>query len=250
MEPPPHVGATGRVRRWTTANQRSVLCPAEQHQPTAAVAEASVTAQIEVDVGGHWDALRLMERLIRFHSFLVQHTTEHWVVHARAPGCHGESLADALGLIEEWQSPREEWQATRGFNASVRVACQPARAVMDIGHNSGRTRRRSGCNGSSRRPFEGRSGASRSRVDRSRPAVRPRRDGHRTPQRLSLGPGGRIRVRGPPSEWIVDELIDEPSTTSSTARSTRGGRSSTVRPIATSCSAGTRRRPRAALPKR
>ena len=31
------------------------------------------------------DALRLMERLIRFHSFLVQHTTEHWVVHARAP---------------------------------------------------------------------------------------------------------------------------------------------------------------------
>lgn len=95
---------------------------------TSAVAEASVTAQIEIDAGGHWDALRLMERLIRFHSFLVQRTPEHWVVHARAPGCRGESLADALGLVEEWQSPREEWQTTRGFNASVRVACQPTRA--------------------------------------------------------------------------------------------------------------------------
>jgi hypothetical protein len=102
--------------------------------PTSAVAEASVTTQIEIDVGGHWDALRLMERLIPFHSFIVQHTTEHWVVHARTPGCHGESLADALDVIEEWQSAREEWQTTRGFNASVRVACQPARA--GDGHRS------------------------------------------------------------------------------------------------------------------
>ena len=45
--------------------------------PTSAVGEASGTTRIEVDVGGHWDALTLMERLIPFHSFLVQHTTEH-----------------------------------------------------------------------------------------------------------------------------------------------------------------------------
>jgi hypothetical protein len=102
--------------------------------PTSAVAEASVTAQIEIDVGGLWDALRLMERLIPFHSFLVQHTTEHWVVHARTPGCHGESLADALGVIEEWHSLGEEWQPTRGFNASVRVAGKPTRA--GDGHRS------------------------------------------------------------------------------------------------------------------
>jgi hypothetical protein len=102
--------------------------------PTSAVAETSVTAQIEIDVDGHWDALRLMEHLIRFHSFLVQHTTEHWVVHARTPGCHGEPLADALGAIEEWQSTRNEWQTTRGFDASVRVACRPTRA--GDGHRS------------------------------------------------------------------------------------------------------------------
>jgi hypothetical protein len=102
--------------------------------PTSAVAEASVTTQIEIDVGGHWDALRLMERLIPFHSFLVQHTTEHWVVHARTPGCQGESLADALGVIEKWQSTREEWQSTRDINASVRVTGHPTRA--GDGHRS------------------------------------------------------------------------------------------------------------------
>jgi hypothetical protein len=92
------------------------------------VGEGSVTSRIEIDVDGQWDALRLMERLIPFHAFLVQHTTEHWVVHARTPGGHGESLADALGVIEEWQSRREERQTTGGFDASVRVARQPPRA--------------------------------------------------------------------------------------------------------------------------
>jgi hypothetical protein len=89
--------------------------------PPTSVAEASVTTQIEIDVSGQWDALRLMERLIPFHSFLVQHTTEHWVVHAKTPGSHGESLADALDVIEEWQT-------TRDINASVRVTGHPTRA--------------------------------------------------------------------------------------------------------------------------
>ena len=113
-------------------------------RPKSAVAEASVTTQIEIDVGGQWDALRLMERLIPFHSFLVQHTTEHWVVHARTPGSHGESLADALGVIDEWQSTREEWQTTRDIDASVRVAGHPPRA--GDGHRP-RTERRRRWNG-------------------------------------------------------------------------------------------------------
>lgn len=59
-------------------------------------------ATLEIDVVGRWDALALSELLIPYHSFLVQHDTERWVVHARAPGCHGESFDDALGTIEDW----------------------------------------------------------------------------------------------------------------------------------------------------
>lgn len=69
---------------------------------------------IEVAVDGRWDALALSELLIPFHSFLVQHDQEHWVVHARAPGFHGEALPDALETIEAWR-------ADRGARASCRV---------------------------------------------------------------------------------------------------------------------------------
>jgi hypothetical protein len=72
----------------------------------------------EVDVRGRWDALALSELLVPFHSFLVQHTTDRWVVHARTPGCHGESLLEALLAIEEWR-------AERGLDAPVRLNAQP-----------------------------------------------------------------------------------------------------------------------------
>jgi hypothetical protein len=101
---------------------------------TSAVARGSISTKVEIDVGEYWDAVALLDLLIPFHSFLVQHTTEHWVVHARAPGSHGESLADALGVIDEWQSTRKEWQTTRDINASVRVAGHPTRAGH--GHRS------------------------------------------------------------------------------------------------------------------
>jgi hypothetical protein len=84
-------------------------------------AEASVGSAVEIDVDGRWDALALSELLIPFHSFLVQHTTERWVVHARAPGSHGEQLAGALRAIAEWQ-------AERRLDASVRVAGRPSGA--------------------------------------------------------------------------------------------------------------------------
>jgi hypothetical protein len=72
---------------------------------------------VEIEVRGRWDALALSEQLIPFHSFLVQHGPERWVVHARSPGCHGETLDAALAVIGEW---RDE----RATEAAVRVAGQ------------------------------------------------------------------------------------------------------------------------------
>jgi hypothetical protein len=87
-------------------------------QATPGVAQESVGTAVEIDVDGLRDALALSEVLIPFHSLLVQHTAERGVVHARAPGCHGEPLADTLRTIEEWQ-------AERRTDASVRVAGRP-----------------------------------------------------------------------------------------------------------------------------
>ena len=80
--------------------------------------KASGDVAIEIEVRGRWDALALSEQLIPFHSFLVQHGPERWVVHARSPGSHGESLDAVLAVIGEW---REE----RATEAAVRVDGQP-----------------------------------------------------------------------------------------------------------------------------
>jgi hypothetical protein len=37
----------------------------------------------------------------------VQRDHVRWMVHARAPGCHGEPLEDALAAVEEWRETRE-----------------------------------------------------------------------------------------------------------------------------------------------
>ncbi len=76
---------------------------------------ARATLGSAIDVDGRCDGLALSELLIPFHSFLVQQTAERWVVHARAPGCHGEPLAEAVRAIAEWQ-------ADRGLKALVRIA--------------------------------------------------------------------------------------------------------------------------------
>ena len=78
------------------------------------VADDGAMTAVEVDVRGRWDALALYELLSPFHSFLVQHAADCWVVHASAPGCHGEPLAEALHAIEEWC-------AERRLDLSVRV---------------------------------------------------------------------------------------------------------------------------------
>jgi hypothetical protein len=61
-------------------------------------------ASIEVEVHGRWDALALAEALIPYHSFLVHHEGQRWIVHARVPGCHDESLEDALRTLEDWRT--------------------------------------------------------------------------------------------------------------------------------------------------
>ena len=75
--------------------------------------KASGDVAIEIEVRGRWDALALSEQLIPFHSFLVQHGPERWVVHALSPGSHGEPLDVALAVIGEWRDERATEAAVR-----------------------------------------------------------------------------------------------------------------------------------------
>ena len=70
------------------------------------LAESDSTAAVEIDLDCRWDALALSEYLVPFHSFLVQHEAQRWVVHARTPGFHGEDVADALRAIDDWVAER------------------------------------------------------------------------------------------------------------------------------------------------
>lgn len=64
----------------------------------------SDVATVEIRLACRREALALMAALIPFHSFVVQHGRAHWVVHARVPGCHDETLDDLLATIERWGS--------------------------------------------------------------------------------------------------------------------------------------------------
>ena len=94
------------------------------------VVDDEALATVAVEVRGRWHALALYELLSSFHSFLVQHTTDRWVVHASAPGCNGEPLAVALQAIDEWR-------AERGLDTSVRVEWEP----RGTGRRRGRARK-------------------------------------------------------------------------------------------------------------
>ena len=80
--------------------------------------ETGADVAVEIEVRGRWDALALSEALVPFHSFLVQHSVDRWVVHARSPGYHGEPLDDALAAIDQW---RDE----RAMDAAVRIDGRP-----------------------------------------------------------------------------------------------------------------------------
>jgi hypothetical protein len=104
-----------RPVRWDAGETQRKEHPVSiQASPPAVAADRGVVAALEVDVSGRWDALALSELLVPFHSFLVQHAPDRWVVHARSPGCHGEPLADALRAVERWR-------AERGLDAPVRL---------------------------------------------------------------------------------------------------------------------------------
>lgn len=62
---------------------------------------AAKAVQIEIRVAGRWTACALLERLAPYRSFLIQHSAELWVVHAQAPGCHGEGVESAIAAIEQ-----------------------------------------------------------------------------------------------------------------------------------------------------
>jgi hypothetical protein len=78
---------------------------------------------IEIEVQTRWDALALLDLLIPYHSFLVQHNHDRWIVHARALGYHGRSLSDALEAIHEWRN-------NRGFRA---VSCRIGGRRYELG---------------------------------------------------------------------------------------------------------------------
>ena len=82
-------------------------------------ADDALAAAVEIDVRGRWDAVELAELLIPYHSFLVQRTSDCWVVHARAPGHRGEPLAGALSAIQRWVAER------RREGVTVRVDARP-----------------------------------------------------------------------------------------------------------------------------
>jgi hypothetical protein len=87
-------------------------------QPPSKQRRSVTTIELEIEVQGRWDALALSELLIPFHPFLVQHDHDRWTVHARAPGCHGEPLPDALEAIDDWRADRHP-------AASCRVGGRP-----------------------------------------------------------------------------------------------------------------------------
>src|SRR5437764_851870 len=69
--PPPHVEATPAARAGGGARD--------------------VTRAIELELEGRWDAIRLMERLVPFRSFVVQTTPTRWTVYARPPSAAAEA---------------------------------------------------------------------------------------------------------------------------------------------------------------
>lgn len=61
-------------------------------------------ATVEIGLEGRREALDLMAALTPFRSFMVQHDHTRWIVHARVPGCNGETLEEFVETIERWRS--------------------------------------------------------------------------------------------------------------------------------------------------
>jgi hypothetical protein len=99
MGPPPHTEMNEPMRRSKYAKSEGAQLHTE--------VESEPTTTIEIEVQGRWDALALSELLVPFHSYLVQHDHDRWVIHAQAPGCRGETLSEALAAIDDWRDGRD-----------------------------------------------------------------------------------------------------------------------------------------------
>ena len=67
-----------------------------------------MASTLEIDVGSRWDAVTLLNRLAPCRAHVVQLGAhdDRWLVRAVTPGMHGEDIADALELIDEWSEER------------------------------------------------------------------------------------------------------------------------------------------------
>lgn len=92
-----------------------------------AATDAAKTVRIEIRVIGRWNACALQEGLAPFGPFLIQHSAERWVVHAHAPGCHGESIDAALAAIEKCLGERGVGET------SIRIDGKPYRPAASSG---------------------------------------------------------------------------------------------------------------------
>lgn len=69
-------------------------------QAEAALGDDVTSTTVSIRLKERREALDLMAALTAFHSFIVEHDRRLWVVHARVPGCSGETLDDLVATIE------------------------------------------------------------------------------------------------------------------------------------------------------
>jgi hypothetical protein len=69
---------------------------------TPAEARAAGRVSVEIGVRERRDAVRLMNMLIPFQSYVVQYDRGRWAVHAHVPGSRGQSLDALLAAVEDW----------------------------------------------------------------------------------------------------------------------------------------------------
>jgi hypothetical protein len=100
----PDTAAAGVLQAWKASNERRSLVQSATRIHVAANEGDVDVATVEIRLEGRYEALALMTALIPFHSFVVQPDRAHWVVHARVPGCHDETLDELLATIERWGS--------------------------------------------------------------------------------------------------------------------------------------------------
>ena len=84
-------------------------------------------ASMSTRVGMHSRSRSVSQRLVAYHSHLVEHGRERWHVRTEAPGYHGEQLPDAQSAIEGCLRER------RAEDAAVRADGRPYQPPVRAG---------------------------------------------------------------------------------------------------------------------